>query len=280
MGYEPTVSSSVGRPPRIVCEDAHAAFVSLARAMEFSLDDVWIGGYVEYEWNHLRPIVAAYGIDVEGKRVLEFGSYIGASAIVFARLGARVDGVEVRPRRVELARLNAQRYGLEEVKFWHVADTRTLPFETAAIDIVSCNSVLEYVAPSDLAAVQQEIHRVLKPGGLVLITGTSSRLWPREVHSRAWLTNYLPRFVDAALPLKSPLIRGIWPWTVRYGFGPGYINLDAEDGGRAFIAARSAMVPPRSGPAYRIVVVLAKLLSVGPGMLMNSISCVLRKSTR
>lgn len=269
--------SSLRCPPRIVCDSAHASFLALAESMQFAADDVWIGGYVEYEWNHLRPIIAAYGINVQGKRVLEFGSYIGASSLVFAQLGARVDGVEVLPGRVELARLNARRYGIEAAKFWHVADTQALPFESAVMDLVSCNSVLEYVEPAELKAVQQEIHRVLKPGGLILVTGTSSRLWPREVHSGAWLVNYLPRFIDAVLPLRWPLSRGVWPWAVRYGFGSGYINLDAEDSGRAFIAARSAMVPPKDGPAYRVVAVLARLLAIGPGMLMNNISCVLQK---
>lgn len=245
--------------------------------MRLDPEDIWIGGYVDYEWQHLRPILQAYGVAVTGKQVLEFGSNVGASAIVFAQLGAHVQAVDVSTDYVELARCNAVRYGFESIEFRHVADTRSLPFATGSVDLVSCNSVLEYVNPEHLAAVQREIDRVLKPGGLILVTGTSSRLWPREVHSHAWLVNYIPRLIERLLPLKQPLTRGVWPWTIRRGFGPGYRNLDAEDGGRAFLAARAAMVPPKDGAAHRLIAAVARITGMGPGMLMNNISCLMKK---
>jgi SAM-dependent methyltransferase len=269
----------VAQQLRLVSRDAHNKFVAKASALGLDPENTWIGGYVEYEWQHLRPILHAYGVAVAGKRVLEFGSNIGASAIVFAQLGAQVQAADVAADFVDLARCNALRYGVECIDFQHVPDTRSLPFATGSVDLVSCNSVLEYVHPDHLAAVQREIDRVLKPGGLILVTGTSSRLWPREVHSHAWLVNYIPRSIERLLPLKQPLTRGVWPWSIRHGFGPGYRNLDAEDRGRAFLAARAAMVPPKDGSAHRLIAAVARMTSVGPGMLMNNISCLLRKAS-
>ncbi|MGB5832303.1 MAG: class I SAM-dependent methyltransferase [Thiohalocapsa sp.] len=277
MNNSKTPTSSLAKAPCIIPSHAQDRFVAKAKSMHLNPDSVWIGGYVDYEWHHLRPILEGFGIEVSGKRILEFGSNVGASAIVFRQLGARVNAVDVSANYVELARYNALRYGLSSIEFQHVADTRKLPFDSASIDLVSCNSVLEYVDPGHLQAVQREIDRVLRPGGLILVTGTSSRLWPREVHSQAWLVNYVPFALERMLPLKQQLTRGVWPWSIRRGFGPSYRNLDAEDGGRAFLKSRAAMSPPKGGPAHRFIAWIARLTNSGPGMWMNNISCILQK---
>lgn len=264
--------------PRLVSEAAQAAFEVQARKMGLDPANVWIGGYVDYEWNRLRPILAAYGITVAGQRVLEFGSNVGASSVVFSLDGARVQGVDVAAEYIELARANAARYGREDIAFLHVPDTRQLPFEDGCFDLIACNSVLEYVHPDQLAEIQRELDRVLKPGGLILVTGTSSRLWPRETHSQRWFTNYLPRFIDPWIAGATGLTRGVSPWAIRYGFGPGYRNLDQEDGGQAFIKARAAMKPRYDTAAHRTIAWIAARIGVGPGLLMNNISCVLRKA--
>lgn len=264
--------------PRLVSAAADAAFAERARAVGLDPANRWVGGYVDYEWGHLRPLLAAYGIDVAGRRALEFGANVGASAIVLAVLGADVDAVDVSEEMIDLARSNAERYGHSAIRFHHVPDTRVLPFADASFDLIGCNSVLEYVHPDHLAAVQRELDRVLRPGGLLLVTGTSSRLWPRETHSGNWFGNWLPRAVDRLLPGRRGPTRGVWPWQVRNGFGPGYRNLDAADGGRAFIAARAAMEPPHDTRMHRLIRRLAAALGVGPGLLMNNLSCVLAKA--
>mgnify|MGYP002777814486 FL=1 len=265
-------SEHAGRTaPRVVSPTAQAAFEAEARRLGLDPASRWVGGYVEHQWNHLRPIVESYGLALAGAPTLEFGANVGASAIVLAHLGAAVRGVDVDRGLVALARANARRFGFDDLVFEHVADTRRLPFADATFAVINCSSTLEYVEPGHLAAVQRELVRVLAPGGTLLVTGTSSRLWPREVHSRAWFVNYLPRALAPALP------RGVWPWTVRRGFGSALVNLDALDGGRAFLAARAQRVPRRDGPALRVLVGLARALGVGPGMLAPNLSCVLRK---
>jgi len=176
---------------------------------------------------------------------------------------------------VALARVNAERYGVHDrIQFLTRDPTRPLPFEDAAFDVVSCNSVLEYISDDQLAATQGELHRVLKPGGLLLIMGTSNRLWPRELHSRQWLSNYVPRFLDRLLPAR--LRRGLSPWTLRAGF-PDCRDLLSEDG------AALARTKARMGTApwkVRLLEGVAPWLRrfrLSPGALMPTLTMWLHK---
>ncbi len=221
--------------------------------MGLNPSDVWVGGYVDYEWNHLPLILEAYKIDPRDLCILEFGCNIAASATVLAHLGAKVCAIDVSPALLPLARLNAERYGFPDIDFFCVSDTRTLPFMDGQFDLVICNSVLEYVETEHTASVQREIDRIVKVG----------------------FVNYVPRAADRFL--GKPLQRGIWPWTARHGFGPHYKNLDAADGGTAFLESRFRMGGPSK--AIRALVWLASKLRVGPGMLAQNISCILEKQT-
>lgn len=259
--------------PRIVSDEAHQAFEAQARMIGMDPGSIWVGGYVDYEWHHLRYILETYDIDPADLEILEFGCNVGASAILFAHLGAKVTALDIDLELVELARRNAARYGIENIRFLTATDTRTLPFDSASFDLVSCNSVLEYVPSAMRSAVQLEINRVTRPGGRILVTGTSNRLWPKEVHSGRWLVNYLPEALDRFM---GPNVeRGVWPWQVRYGFGDHYRNLDASDHGQAFRRSRLKMGSPSR--LLGMLVVLARLIGTGPGMLANNISCLLQK---
>lgn len=227
--------------PTITNPAALETFRNSARAYAFNPDSLWVGGYVTYEWAHARHVFESRQVPLAGARVLEFGCNLGATSIVLAALGAQVTGVDVNPQLVELARANAACYDTPgRAEFIHVADTTALPFDDQAFDLISCNSVLEYVPHPLLHSVQKEIDRTLKIGGLIFITGTSNRLWPYEVHSRKWLTNYLPRALDAVLFGGKEIKRGIFPWEVLRDFG-AYENLDWHDGGRAFLESRRRM---------------------------------------
>lgn len=177
--------------------------------------------YVEHEFAHIGRLVESGLCPVEGKRVLEFGCNVGATSIVLAHYGAEVTALDVDADSVELAKVNAQRYGvLDRIDFHTVPAGEPAPFADASFDVVTCNSVLEYVDPELLPRAQQELDRVLRPGGLLVVFGTSNRLWPIESHSGRWLVNYVPRGFDRWF--SHPLPRGVWPGTLRHGFGGGY----------------------------------------------------------
>lgn len=259
--------------PAVVSAHAQAAFERKSRQMGLEPHHPWIGGYVDYEWEHLRHVAEALPVALPNLRVLEFGCNVGASAIVLAQLGAQVSGIDVCTEIVELARLNARRFGHDDLDLHHVTDSSRLHWPAGAFDLVLCNSVLEYVPVDQLAAVQREIDRVLRPGGLILVTASSNRLWPFEVHSGRWGVNYLPRWLDAWS--RKPRVRGVWPWAVRYGFGPHYRNIDDARAGHYFKRSRLRM----GAPPLRLnaLLTLAGLMRVGPGMLAQSVSCLLQK---
>lgn len=260
---------------QIVDADADQRFREMVTELGWDIDDRWVGGYVDYEWSHGRHVFEQYAPD--GKRVLEFGSNFGGTSTVLAALGAHVSAVDVDAKYVALTRLNTARYGMRDrVEVHHVPDTRTLPFETASFDAVSAISVLEYVDPQHLAQVQREIDRVLRPGGLIFISGTSNRLWPREVHSGKWLVNYLPRFVDHWVGGR-PIARGLWPWQLRFGFGR-YVNLDAEDRGLRYLTAKRRIAGTASPPrALEALTRLLRMAGTSAGLFTPNIAVVLRK---
>lgn len=265
-------------PPAVTDAGADARFRELARARGSDPDDPWLGGYVAFEWTHGRHVFETSGVPVRDREILEFGCNVGATSIVLAALGARVTAVDVDPGAVALAEANAARHGLaDRIRFRAIPADGPLPFPDSAFDAVTCNSVLEYVPAAALARVQRGIDRVLRPGGVIFVLGTSSRIWPREVHSRRWLVNWLPAGLDRILGRSRPFQRGIFPWKVRYGFGP-YVNLDARDGGRGFLEARRRT--GMSGGRIRVLTAAAWCLrpfGFSLGMLLPNISARLQK---
>lgn len=251
-----------------------AAFAALCQQLQLTPRAPWTGGAVDYEWDHLRLMLEVLPLDLSGKRALEFGCNAGASAILLSHLGAAVSAVDVSAAWVSLARQNAARYGIERIDFQHVPDARALPFANARFDLIACNSVLEHVGAAERAAVQRELDRVLAPGGLILLTGSSNRLWPREARSGRWFVNYLPHALDRLW--RRPPRRGLWPWRARHGFGAHYVNLDDAGPDGLFARSRQGMAMP---PArLRLHLWLAARLGVGPGLLAQNMSCLLQKS--
>ena len=231
--------------PVIVSVAANRDFDRIVREAGLDPGNPWVGGFVDEVWRRGRHIYESSDLRLRERTILEFGCNIGATAIVLALLGARCTAIDPDPVFLRIARANAVRYGVaERITFLHVPDTTRMPFESARFDLVTCGSVLEYVEPRVLSAVQREIDRVLKPDGIIVVSGTSNRLWPREVLSGTWFINYLPRAIDRFLPTAKPRQRGVFPWRVRHAFGD-YDNLDREDRGRAYLTARQRMYPGR-----------------------------------
>jgi SAM-dependent methyltransferase len=216
-------------------------------------------------------------IDVSGEKVLEFGCNIGATSILLAAMDARVTAIDINRDYIELAKLNAASYGVEErIDFQYVPDTTQLPFKHGQFDIITCNSVLEYVAYPTLRNVQREIDRVLKPDGLLVVSSTSNGIWPQEVHSRRWLVNYVPRAFDRKR--SSHIQRGVSPLQIRFGFGPRYRDLALTDKCARYLEAKR-----RSGTGgfnlclFRMAARLLSPLGISVGLLTPSISALLRK---
>ena len=253
--------------------ELEAAFCAEARLYGLDPANRWIGGYVNYEWGHARHYIINYLGPVKGLRVLELGCNVGATAIVLARLGADVYAVEVAAKWLALAKRNAERFG-EHATLIQVGGNDDFPFADQVFDSVICNSVLEYIENERRAEIVREIDRVLKPAGTLLVLGTSNRLWPREVHSRCWLSNYVPVSLDRFLGSRR---RGILPWEVTRRL-TSYRDLVIADGGRGLFDAQCKQGASASKRlALRGLVAFARGIKQPAGAFMPSFLLALRK---
>ena len=90
-------------------------------------------------------------------------------AAAVARGAARAVGVEYAESAVRLAEqtLDAQKAGERaEVVF---GDVRAVPLPDGSADLVTLLDVVEHLAPAELDAALAEAHRLLRPGGRVLV---------------------------------------------------------------------------------------------------------------
>src|SRR5262249_51922879 len=99
-----------------------------------------------------------------GERLLGLGNGLGTDWAQYARHGAEVVVCSPSPDQLSLVHRNFQLRGLRGV-FLH-ADPGNLPLESASIDVVCVNGLLQE-QPDPRPGIE-EVYRVLKPGGKVV----------------------------------------------------------------------------------------------------------------
>jgi demethylmenaquinone methyltransferase/2-methoxy-6-polyprenyl-1,4-benzoquinol methylase len=125
----------------------------------------------------LITVVLSYGRDrawkrrlvdlaspLPGSRVLDLATGTGDIAFAVQRRRARVVGLDVTKRMIELARVKAG--AAANVPEFLVGDMVSLPFAAGSFDLVTTGYGLRNVP--DLTAAIDEMFRVLKPGGRAL----------------------------------------------------------------------------------------------------------------
>lgn len=113
--------------------------------------------------------------------VADLGCGPGHVTAVLHELGLRVFGVDVAPRMVELARRNHP-----ELRF-HVGDLTALDLPEGTLGGVAALFSVIHVPDERLPATLAEFHRVLEPGGHLLLafqTGRQERLRLKERFGR------------------------------------------------------------------------------------------------
>ena len=143
-----------------VFHDAQAAarsarFADLA-ALRFRDSD-----YLDHEpW--VRPAFDLLG-DLAGKRVLDYGCGHGMAAVVLARRGALVSGIDLSGGYVAEARRRAAANEVEAD--FRQADAERLPYADHSFDAVWGAAILHHL---DLPRAGAELRRVLRPGGVAV----------------------------------------------------------------------------------------------------------------
>lgn len=116
-----------------------------------------------------------------GEAVLDVGCGLGNDTARFAAGGARVTGIDIAPRAIELVRANFAQRRLEGR--FELMDGEAMTFPDASFDFVYCHTVLHFTPHP--ARMIREIHRVLKPGGRALLMAVNRRSWMRLMHRLA-----------------------------------------------------------------------------------------------
>ncbi len=135
-----------------------------------------------HEKNLAEPIDRQLGL--AGKNVLDFGSGTGALAVAIALKGATVTATDPTSISLEACNWRARYFGLDadRVKTVAVGIEPGLPFPDGSFDMVTCNSVFEFI-PSRRDEYIRELVRVLRPGGH-LVLSTENGLFPVDYYTR------------------------------------------------------------------------------------------------
>ncbi len=129
--------------------------------------------------------------DISGKRCLDVGTGTGEIAFHVARAagaGSTVVGVDITPKMLELAAKKEQELDLPVKIDWRAGDALALDFEDGSFDLVTSGYMLRNV--TDILQAVSEMHRVLAPGGRVVVAELSK---PKNPVVRFFYNIYMKR---------------------------------------------------------------------------------------
>lgn len=129
--------------------------------------------------------------DIRGKRCLDVGTGTGEIAFHVARTageGSTVVGVDITPRMLELAARKEAELGLPVRIDWREGDALNLDFPDGSFDLVTSGYMLRNVC--DIQQAVNEMHRVLAPGGRVVVAELSK---PKNGVIRFFYNIYMKR---------------------------------------------------------------------------------------
>ena len=129
--------------------------------------------------------------DISGKRCLDVGTGTGEIAFHVARTagaGSTVVGVDITPKMLEMAEKKEKEMDLPVKIDWRVGDALNLDFEDGSFDLVTSGYMLRNV--TDILKAVSEMHRVLTPGGKVVVAELSK---PKNAVVRFFYNIYMKR---------------------------------------------------------------------------------------
>ena len=107
--------------------------------------------------------------DLHGQRVLDVGCGEGTNAVLLAKLGAEVEGVDVSSRLVEIGTRRAQHCGVADRVKLHCAPIEKVSFPVDHFDVIWGDGVLHHLIDV-LEPTLEQLARWAKPNALFLFS--------------------------------------------------------------------------------------------------------------
>jgi 2-polyprenyl-3-methyl-5-hydroxy-6-metoxy-1,4-benzoquinol methylase len=145
-------------------------FAADAVAYHASLADEWEHRYRKRSFQMRQTVLleSLQGWNLAGTRWLDAGCGTGTLARWLATSGCSVLGVDAASEMVAAARSAPTENYSDRLSFARITTIARLALDDRSLDGILCSSVLEYVP--DPGACLTEFARVLKPGGLLLVS--------------------------------------------------------------------------------------------------------------
>lgn len=115
--------------------------------------------------------------NVKNKKILDVGAGTGRLAIRLAKLGAEVTALDISEIMLNNLKLKIKNFKLNIA----IGDAENLPFDDESFDIVIATFLIVHL--KDTKRFFEETHRVLKPGGLFLLTNINQKN-PPEIETK------------------------------------------------------------------------------------------------
>jgi SAM-dependent methyltransferase len=126
----------------------------------------WRAAEFAYVWSQLRQS--------PGSRILDVGSPKDLAAMLARHRGCEVVATDILPEAIRLSQRYASAQGLEGRGpgrvHSEVQDGRALPYADCSFDAAYSVSVLEHIPDDGDSLAIRELIRVVRPGGLVVVT--------------------------------------------------------------------------------------------------------------
>jgi ubiquinone/menaquinone biosynthesis C-methylase UbiE len=181
-----------------------------------------------------------------GDHILDIGSGLGGPARYFAsRFGCRVTGIDLTPEFCDVARHLTRLLKLEDRVRVELGDALSMPFAAASFDGAYSMNVSMNIA--DKHAFYREIHRVLKPGGWLVLSELAKGEGPEPDYPTAWAASANTSFLSTPEATRRGLLEA--------GFEVVRLHSTLEQA-REFGARSRAMVERGEKPPHRAVILV------------------------
>jgi len=115
--------------------------------------------------------------------ILEIGCGTGSSTVTLAEQGARVIGIDIDEGSLSVAEERCRLYGLNaEFKMLNATEVFKT-FRNNHFDLIIFFASLEHMTISERLISLNDVWKMLKPGGLLVILETPNRLWYFDEHT-------------------------------------------------------------------------------------------------